>query len=747
MLEALFGTQPDSARRRRGDDDDRDSSWGVWDVGHILGGAGDTGDVQQSVQQTPRTTPSSPIDIETRRARAVQSPNGSESPVTVLAEDAAISPNEGSGNWLPFLSSRGRPSHGSQASQSRASRASLPPEGPEMAAHRILDQLQNALVTWEAAMKSRTSFTGDWRPGREEQAVEFASASLEDLRASLAQEGVMKRMLGSRDSEQGAVRGHEVLQALAGHSPWSDQDRVQELLRRRADFLTNQTFDPYRSRFSVAKQFLQLVGDKRRWPQAEALALQWPEVLERTLGGNGADDWKKRAQSLLDRAAAARERSRAQQSSGPWCEALEDFDFLDLGIVEAKSHDRGAPSVKGEVSGRFTFTRIRAFNLRSADMLDESDPFVRFELGSLAQGQTSVVWNNEKNPEWKDPNTGRWEEVILDVREASTERFPQLHISVWDKDTFTHNDSLGSQVLSLVDLMQKHGGYSSASRTFANPVSGSTGSLVLQGPGAGDRGPTIEFEFTWAPNLHGPNRLDGLLDPLALPPAEDDALQLVAEMELELPKFLREFGPKSAESLGFFLQPQDCHSDIRKRPDVDKRHSNSEIQRVKDYNELLNKIKNRLQHHHVDFREINSLIQELREVETRAGSGSGRRIFAFQDEDLPTIGEWSTDRRRQLRNQLFLAKLNSGIVPVERGWNPYLLPTFVLLAVFFCLLSLLVLTFFRDENGRGWIVILFSLSGFMSVAVAITVSLPKWKPYFDKPRTGANSYQSVAASA
>ena len=743
MLEALFGTQPDVSRRRRSDsfDETRGSSWGVWgDVGQILNGSSDTpAGEMRAAQASPRTLPSSPNDADVQRA---QSPHGSESPVTVLAEDATISPG-GSGNWLPFLGT-------GQASASVAPKPVLPADGPHMEVQRALDQLHAALMAWESTVKSRGGLSSGWRPDRayrrEEQAVEVASAALEDVRAKLAQEGVMRKVLGSQDSQQGAKRGHEVLRALAGHSPWSDKARIQELLRRRADYLLNQTFDPHRSRFPSAKDFLQLVSDRRRWPQAEPLALQWPDVLERTLGRNGAEDWKKRAQSLLMKTRSERQKNLSGPFRRSSSESWQASDFLDLCHTAEGTGVKHEPG-DGDISGQFMFTKIRAYNLRSADVLDESDPFVRFELSGLAQAHTSVVWNNETNPEWKDPDTGRWEEVVLNVMQASLDHFPQLQISVWDKDHFTHNDSLGSQTLSLVDLLQKHGGYSSASRALAKPATCSSGTVVLQGPGAGDRGPCIRFDIAWVPGIPGPAGVDSFRDPLALPPEEDEALQLVAEMEMELPIFLKEFGPKSAESLGFFLQPQDCNTDVWKVQPTDKTYSNSEVQRVKDYNELLNKLKNRLQHHHMDFREITNLLQELQEVETRAGSGAGRRIFAFQDEDLPVIGEWSTDRRRQLRNQLFLAKLDAGVVAVEHGWNPYLLPTFEFLAVFFCLLSLLVLALFRDEDGRGWVVILSSLAGFVSVAVALTVSLPKWKPYFDKPRTGANSYQTIASSA
>lgn len=747
LLEALFGTvEPDSARHRRSvsieDEGEVPASWGVWgNVGHLMSGASETPMSSQKRQpdssgfagQAPQTIPASPNGVVD--ARRAQSPNGSESPVTVLAEDAAISP--GSGTWFPFGSQQGRGSRGSRGSRGgRPLQAPLlPPEGPEMSLHRALDQLQAALTAWEAAVKSKTGFAGDLRGDcrREEQAVEVASAAFEDVRTSLTQEGMMKRMLASRDLEQGAMRGQEVLRALAGHSPWADKEKVQELLHRRLDFLLNPSFDPGHCRFPSGKHFLKLVRDRRRWPQAEALALQWPDILERTLGRKGAEDWKSRADRLLVKRV---DRDKPHRSS------QESFELCELCVSEGRE-DRHVPQSSGEVSGQLTFTRIRAYNLRSADVLDESDPFVKFELGSLAQAQTSVVWNNEKNPEWKDPNTGRWEEVFMRVAHASLDRFPQLQISVWDKDTFTHNDSLGSQTLSLVDLLQQHSGYSSAARALKKQVTCDTGSVVLQGPGAGDRGPSIEFSVTWTPGLDG---LDSSDDPLMLEPEKDGALQLLAEMEMELHHFLKEFGPKSADSLGFFLQPQDCNTDVRSSRE-DKKYSNSEVQQVKDYNELLNKLKNRLQHHHVNFREMNDLVQLLQEVETRAGHGAGRRIFAFQDEDLPIIGEWSTDRRRQLRNQLFLAKLDAGIVaPVERGWNFYILLVLIFLAVFFSLLSLLLLTCMRDEDGRGWIVVLVSLAGFGSVAVVITLSLPIWKPYFDKPRPGA-SYHPVADSA
>merc|ERR1739838_1283113 len=56
--------------------------------------------------------------------------------------------------------------------------------------------------------------------------------------------------------------------------------------------------------------------------------------------------------------------------------------------------------------------------------------------------------------------------------------------------------------------------------------------------------------------------------------------------------------------------------------------------------------------------EFNGLLQQIRQLEREVGTDSVfRRAFAFQDELLPSIGEWSADRRRKLRNQAFLANL------------------------------------------------------------------------------------------
>jgi len=56
--------------------------------------------------------------------------------------------------------------------------------------------------------------------------------------------------------------------------------------------------------------------------------------------------------------------------------------------------------------------------------------------------------------------------------------------------------------------------------------------------------------------------------------------------------------------------------------------------------------------------ELRSLLQQIREVERSVSHDyATRHFFAFQDELLHSIGEWSTDRRRRLRNQAFVSGL------------------------------------------------------------------------------------------
>lgn len=172
--------------------------------------------------------------------------------------------------------------------------------------------------------------------------------------------------------------------------------------------------------------------------------------------------------------------------------------------------------------------------------------------------------------------------------------------------------------------------------------------------------------------------------------------------------------------------------------------------KVRQYNQVLGRIKEQLQlARRSQWRpgDLEKLLEKARHFERSVGHEE-RRVFAFQDEILPDIGEWSTDRRRQLRNQVFLLKLGQGTlaeVP-QVDHRIYLVACFLLTAVASMLLSFWAMTHLHDRDGRGWIMELSSLLGFMCLGGACLVSLPTLRRYFEKPKSGANRYQTVPSA-
>lgn len=706
---------------------------------HLLGGA-----LRSHQHSRPDLNDGSPQAVPTAwdpqswGAASDKSPmKGSESPLTVVAEDMPGSPNY-----------RSSPRARSPAPRSPEKGKSVPDPEAQML-HQVLEQLYTALKAWESSVKASTTLTGSFQPDRDyrqdERAVNVASIAFEEFHAKLGQRTFMQKLgggMGQEDDQRALVRGNELLKTLDGFSPWADGQKIQELLRLRQEYFLDVRWDPERSRFSCAELFLQLVSDKKRWPEAEILAIRWPENLERMLGNSGRDAWTWRAQQWRAQLKAAK--PKKLQRHGEECCGLPNL------LEGSASHGEDKLNKSHEVSGCLTFTKIKARNLRSADLLDESDPFVKFELGNWTRPQiTSTVWNNEKNPEWKDPRTGTWEIIRMPLAGVQREKFPDLQISVFDQNTFSANDPLGSRSVPVRELIEQNAGQRLSN--LSKEVTFHTGQLDLHGTGSGDRNPCIELEITWTPE--GAGILAAPRDPLRLPAEEDTALHLMADMEEQLPAFLREFGPNSPENLGFFLQRQDHRWDSG-HPRAPMEHSNKG-DKVRQYNEVLNRIKEQLQqfrrkNQEPNFTELGALLEKARDFERSVGHREDlRRVFAFQDECLHDIGEWSTDRRRQLRNQVFLVKLahrDSAIGALETlqtDLRVYMMLFFLLAAFLFICLDFWALTHFHDQEGRGWTLILTSLMGFFSLVASFVVSFPKWKRYFEKPKSGVNTYQTV----
>lgn len=188
-----------------------------------------------------------------------QSPMGSDSPVT-LVEAGSV------GSGSPPIQHRDRarvaaPSPLSKDGKEGKER-SIDPEAALL--HQILEQLYTALKNWEASVKSSTTLAGTFQPDRdyrqEEQAVNVASVAFEEFHAKLGQKSFLQRLGGgfSEEENRALTRGNQLLKALDGVSPWSDANKIEELLQLRAEYFVDSKWDPERLRFSCAELFLQL---------------------------------------------------------------------------------------------------------------------------------------------------------------------------------------------------------------------------------------------------------------------------------------------------------------------------------------------------------------------------------------------------------------------------------------------------------------------------------------------------------
>jgi len=601
--------------------------------------------------------------------------------------------------------------------------------------HAKLDELDVALDSWMSHhSQNRMMATGHSKDPRVDVSVDHASAAFENFRAGGAR-GPFGHGNG-RDGQVAKPDGARLLRVLHGFSPWSESTKVQELLQRRQDFLDY--------RFNAGRQFLDEIKDKRRYPEAEKYARGWQRVTESTLGQFGCAEWRDRASRM----------HMKQSHRG----------VADAGVLRIRN--------------------LRAYNLRSADLWDQSDPFIDLFFAGEHR-RTSVVMNNEKNPEWD-------EEIHFDVK--SLRRSPVLGVHLFDWDWISSNDSLGMvnegggglDLLALferrhprlrphgADVLQKErqeratakhnekqheqfkkaGGQgaahpppkarpgSCAMELFENgSVVFHTGLIQLQPDPNVDYSysavsGSIEFEICY-------DAIGG--DPLVIQPEhQDGALHLFAQVEHHLGRYEEEFA-KASE--GFFLGPMDANVDGGfDRPSfaaMDTVHSvlgslgintggrtpgthlaHSMKQEVWHYNQTLDVLNVLTSERETGAVEVASIasprthggwghaqahapqhgvsnrddisafagmlaaphwsaltldqqqqaserflkaVSTIRHVERDMHDNPAkRRVFAFQDDFLPQIGVWSTDRRRKLRDQVYRASLRVDMHQAEK---------------------------------------------------------------------------------
>uniref|UniRef100_A0A7S2JC52 C2 domain-containing protein n=1 Tax=Zooxanthella nutricula TaxID=1333877 RepID=A0A7S2JC52_9DINO len=431
------------------------------------------------------------------------------------------------------------------------------------------------------------------------------------------------------------MRATVLLRALPTGSCWRDQMCIQGLLRRRQAFLWDHLS-------TYAADVLTSARARERWPTAERAAIRWREALVAALGEPGSEDWLARSGRLPP------PRAPCGRGGGPRLAAQRAQD-----------------------SGVLVIRHIKAWNLRRADFWDPSDPYVVFEFAGQSC-RTSVVYNNEDNPHWAG------EEMIFEV--ASLAAAPVLEVSVWDWDGFSKHDPLGRvdeeglglNVQDVLEGVQSEMQYLGSSHDVPTRACCQGCRLVLRGDGAGNRGAAIAFEVVFAEG--------GNADPLRHTQEEEPMLRYIASVERQIAEFSHAF---KSETAGFFLPPLDL--DGRSLGSfapgggeawvASKEHA----QAVTDYNRLLDRLSilaaeapGSAPVDVADFwpgvgvdtparaadLQLVRLRAQIAQVERNAANDPALlEAIARQDDVLPSIGQWSCDRRRRLRDEVFLLGL------------------------------------------------------------------------------------------
>lgn len=519
---------------------------------------------------------------------------------------------------------------------------------------RRLDELELALDRFDTAAEVGQPCADDYRR------TDRASAEFEDFR--------LRR--GSAGTTQDAAKmGAKLLLGLRGSSKWCDSGQVQNLLRRRNAYLC-------RHRFVAATSLLSNYGQNRTNAARQFLehGQGWEEILCQTLGTNGAADWKDRARKILQMD------GHVSQTDG----------VADCGVLVIR--------------------HIRAFNLPKLDFWDDSDPYIIFSLGDREE-QTSVIWNCN-NPEWRLQGEDSWEEVLIEV--DSIRQNPILGILVKDYDRFSADDVVGKVDeggcggISIIDAflgrLAQAAPQAEAKDSFGPARSPITHNLphvevcangsirchvALKGmPVRGfNEQPCASVSFEISFDTTGANG-----DPLVVHPVrEDEALILVGQADHVTASNRQAF---ESASLGFFLEPV---------PSTPGGISSEIIDEVCEYNQLLSLLavlttdpskmgrtlsnsgltSTPVQEKYLEnvagmlseetlhtpsapsqiaanvaaVQEFSRAVHTIRSFESRARNDQHRRyVFTHQDELLPSIGDWSMERRKALRNQVFLAK-------------------------------------------------------------------------------------------
>merc|ERR1711915_38117 len=107
-----------------------------------------------------------------------------------------------------------------------------------------------------------------------------------------------------------------------------------------------------------------------------------------------------------------------------------------------ETEESGSPKIEEPVDecSKLKINIIKARNLEKKGMFNKADPYVKVSYGK--QEEISVAVNNNLNPEWNF-------EKVFEFNQSSHK---EIMIKVYDKDTLTKDDFMGSTTISTADI-------------------------------------------------------------------------------------------------------------------------------------------------------------------------------------------------------------------------------------------------------------------------------------------------------
>ena len=164
-------------------------------------------------------------------------------------------------------------------------------------------------------------------------------------------------------------------------------------------------------------------------------------------------------------------------------------------LRDAQDAQRGRVERLGD-KGTLTLVVRRAEHLRPADPNGKADPYVKLSLGSEPVRATRVIRESLK-PKWE--KSFEYKGVLLALTKEG------LLMQLWDKDTFSRDDLMGTVQLTAAELQARllapenllPDGDGDCAAEFACEITEPPDGWPITAPGQADTTPTLYFSLGW----------------------------------------------------------------------------------------------------------------------------------------------------------------------------------------------------------------------------------------------------------